>query len=218
VAILKPRNLVAVLLILLSLPLLAIPRIAYSAASLALPGTGELLQGENTRGGILLGIDLLSIYAFVETDQQIDRQRDAYMRHANLFAGVPIGMPNRHYQAIQDYPSSSYYNDIQEMMARNYYLIYNYDPESYADYMARNTYLGDETWNWQNDAAWNEYKNQRKRHQRTKMSHNLALGMMLFNRALSALDSAILSGKNAGTVYLAPTPDQGAMLHYQLNF
>jgi len=209
--------LLALLLCSLSV-LMGIPRVAYSAASLALPGSGELLLGQNTRGSTLLGIDLVTIYAFFATGKEIDRQRDNYMRYANLYAGVPLGMPQNHYQAIQDYPSSDYYNDIQTMMARNYYLIYTYDPAAYEDYLARNTYKGNEAWEWTSDAAWQEYQNQRTRHQRTKMSHSLALGIMLFNRAFSALDSAILSGKKHGTVYLTPLGEQGAMLNYTIDF
>jgi len=60
----------------------------------------------------------------------------------------------------------------------------------------------------------------RARHQRTKMSHNLALGIMLLNRAVSAIDSTILSGKmnKHGTVYFSPSGNEGLMLNYQLDF
>ncbi len=205
-------------MLLIAFPLSGIPRITYSAASLLLPGTGELILGNNTRGAFLLTTDLLSIYAYASTGTQIDQQRENYMTYAFQYAGVPVGMPQNHYQAIQDYPSSSYYNDIQEMMARNYFLIYNYDPAGFEDYLNRNTYQGEEQWDWVSDTAWQEYKNQRIRNQRTKMSHNLALGIMLFNRAFSAIDSAILSGKKHGTVYLSPLGTEGAMLNYRLDF
>jgi len=200
------------------IPLLALPRIAYPAASVLLPGSGELLMGEYTRGGTLLAIDMLSIYAFVSTDKEIERQRDSYMSFASAYAGVPYGMPRNHYQAVQDFVSSDYYNDIQEMMARNYYLIYNYVPEAYLDYIERNTYTGDEAWNWGNEASWQEYKNMRLRHQRTKMSHNFALGIMLLNRAVSAIDSALLSRKLNGAVYVTPSGLEGAMLNYKIEF
>lgn len=217
-AVLSRRSLLPFLVLLCALPLAAVPRITYSAASLLVPGSGEILLGSHTRGGILLGTDLLSIYAFAATSKQIDRERSNYMQYALQYAGVPLDMPQSHYQAIQDYPSSAYYNDIQEMMARNYFLIYNYDPEGFADYLSRNTYQGSEEWNWQTEAAWKEYKNQRIRHQRTKMSHNLALGIMLFNRAFSAIDSALLAGKKHGTLYLSPLGTEGAMLNYRIDF
>lgn len=165
-----------------------------------------------------MGIDMLSIYAFAATNKEIDLQRKSYMQYAFVYADVPLDMPLSQYQAIQDYPSSQYFNDIQEMMARNYYLIYNYDPAAYADYMARNTYTGAEEWNWQSEAHWQEYKDMRTRHQRTKMSHNFALGIMLLNRAISVIDTALLSRKGVGTVYAAPSGMDGVMLNYQVNF
>ncbi|HNV92480.1 MAG TPA: hypothetical protein P5518_01615 [Candidatus Cloacimonas sp.] len=201
-----------------SIPLLALPKIVYPVSSLILPGSGELLLGHNTRGATLLGADLVNLYAFYATDKEIDLQKENYMKFAELYAGVPYGMPKQHYQAVQNYPSSSYYNNIQDMMARNYYLIYNYDPQSYTDYIAANTYQGDEEWNWQSEDKWNQYKAIRKRHQKAKMNNQLCLGLLLLNRCLSVIDSSILSKKEMGNVYLSPLSNEGAMLHYQIDF
>jgi len=214
----RKYTLLLLIVLLGAMPLLALPKIVYPAASVLLPGSGELLLGEYTRGGTLMAIDLLSVHGFVDTNKEIDRQRESYMSFASMYAGVPYGMPTNHYQAVQDFISSDYYNDIQEMMARNYYLIYNYDPASYADYLERNTFTGDEAWNWGNEANWKEYKNMRLRHQRTKMSHNFALGIMLFNRAVSAIDSALLSRRLNGAVYVTPSGLEGAMLNYKIEF
>jgi len=203
-----------------SFALQALPRIAYTGASLVLPGSGEMMMGHTTRGAALMGIDLLSIYAFVTTQQEISRQIDNYMKYAEVYANVPYGMPRNHYQAIQEFPSSDYYNELQEMVLRNYYLIYTYDPERFAEFMDLYMFQGDEEWYWQSDQHWTDYKNMRARHQRTKMSHNLALGIMLLNRAVSAIDSTILSGKlnKHGTVYFSPSGNEGLMLNYQLDF
>ena len=190
----------------------------YPVSSLILPGTGELLLGHNTRGATLMSVDLINIYAFIATDREIEMQKKNYMKFAELYAGVPYGMPDEHYQAVQNYPNSDYYNDIQEMMARNYYLIYNYDPESFAEYISANTYQGNEEWSWQSEEKWEEYKHLRKRHQKTKMNNQLALGLMLLNRGISIIDSSILSKKKHGEFYLAPLPANGAMLNYQIEF
>jgi hypothetical protein len=208
------------LLMLGSIYLQALPRIAYTGASLVLPGSGEMLMGHTTRGATLLGIDLVTIYAFVATQNEIDRQIESYMKYAEVYAGVPYGMNRNHYQAIQEFPSSDYYNELQEMVLRNYYMIYTHDPETFAELKDEYLFLGDEEWEWQSEQHWTDYKNMRERHQRTKMSHNLALGILLLNRAVSAIDSTILSGKlnNHGTVYFSPSGTEGLMLNYQLDF
>lgn len=216
---LKRKTCFIILLLLWGIiPLLALPKFVYPVSSLILPGTGELLLGHNTRGATLMGVDLINIYAFIATDREIEMQKKNFMKFAELYAGVPYGMPDEHYQAVQNYPNSDYYNDIQEMMARNYYLIYNYDPESFAEYISANTYQGNEEWSWQSEEKWEEYKHLRKRHQKTKMNNQLALGLMLLNRGISIIDSSILSKKKHGELYLAPLPANGAMLNYQIEF
>ena len=208
------------LVLLIGIPLAATPRIAYVGASLILPGSGELLMDHTTRGATLMGIDLISIYAFFSTQREIDLQRQNYMRFAEVYAGVPYGKPRNHYQDIQEFPSSDYYNEIQELILRNYYLISEFNPEAYNQAMSELIYYGDDTWNWQSDKKWQEYKDMRTRHQRTKMSHNLALGVMLLNRTVSAIDSAILSGKinRYGTLYFSPSETNGLMVNYQIDF
>ncbi len=167
-----------------------------------------------------MGIDLISIYAFFATQREIDLQRTNYMHFAEVYAGVPYGKPRNHYQDIQEFPSSDYYNEIQEMILRNYYLISEYNPEAYNQAMNELIYSGEDTWNWQSDKKWQEYKDMRTRHQRTKMSHNLALGVMLLNRTVSAIDSALLSGKinKYGTLYFSPSQTDGLMVNYQIDF
>lgn len=168
----------------------------------------------------MLGIDIMSVYAFLETNKEVDRQINNYMHYAETYADVPYGMPKEQYQAVQDYISSDFFNDRQEMMARNYFLITYYEPEAYEEYMAANTYNGIETWSWDSEANWNEYISMRTRVQHTKMSHNLVLGIMLLNRTISAIDTALLSRKDdrGGTVYFSPSGTVGLMLNYQLNF
>lgn len=179
-----------------------------------------MLLGRETRAGTLMTVDMLAIYAFFATNKEIDHQQDKYMNYAHEIAGVPFNMPGNHYQAIQDYISSDYYNDVITMMGRNYYLISNYDPDGYAQYISENIYTGDEQWNWQSDANWNTYKKMRKRVQKTKMSHSLSLGIMLLNRVTSAIDSAILSGRSEREVfmYFTKAGDPGIMLNLSHNF
>ena len=51
-----------------------------------------------------------------------------------------------------------------------------------------------------------------------KMNNQLCLGLLLLNRCLSVIDSSILSKKEMGNVYLSPLSNEGAMLHYQIDF
>jgi len=214
------RWLLITLILVACAPLLALPRILYPASSMVLPGSGEIMLGRTTKGGTMMAIDILSLYALLATNQAIDLQKKQYMNFAERYAGVPYGMSDNHYQDVQDYISSDYYNDIIRMMARNYYLIANYSPEDYEAYVAENSFAGDEQWSWDSDDHWQQYKHMRKSNQKRKMSHNLALGIMLLNRAVSTIDATLLTrpSRHNGQVYFTPSGDTGLMLNYGFNF
>jgi hypothetical protein len=191
-------------------------RLTFIGMSALVPGSGEIALGNTNRGIALLASDIVATYSFFKTSHDMDLQKDAYKNYALHYAGVPTDMPQNHYQAIQDYISSEEFNDFQDMMARNYFVIYLNDIQSYIEYMEANTYTGDETWKWQSAMHWDTYKDMRKRHQRIKINHTLALGVMLLNRAISVVDTAILSKDMH--LYASPNGLDGMMLNYEMRF
>jgi hypothetical protein len=137
----------------------ALPRIAYLGMSAVLPGSGELLLGRNTRGAILMGSDIIAISSLLATGRQVENLTNSFKQYANVYAGVPFSENDRYYQHIQQYFSSDEFNQFQEMMARNYYLIYQYEPELFEEYIIANTYNADEAWQWQSTEHHRHYKN-----------------------------------------------------------
>jgi hypothetical protein len=47
---------------------------------------------------------------------------------------------------------------------------------AYTEYIAANTYQGNEEWNWQSEEKWQEYKHIRKRYQTVKNEQSAYLG------------------------------------------
>ncbi len=205
-----------ILALLMSTGLPAQSRLAYVGMSALLPGSGELALGKTNRGLALLASEIVAGYSFFKTNQDMNLQRDAYKNYALHYGGVPRQMPQEHYQVIQEYISSEEFNDFQDMMARNYFIIYHNDEQAYLAYMEANTYTGDESWEWQSPMHWKTYKDMRRKHQKTKINHNLALGVMLLNRAISMIDTAIMS-KNTH-LYAVPSGLDGMMLNCELRF
>ncbi|MDZ4121134.1 MAG: hypothetical protein U1C33_01840, partial [Candidatus Cloacimonadaceae bacterium] len=190
------KILTSVLLLVFCVGLAAQNKIAYVAASSIFPGSGEILMGKETRGAVLLGIDILSIAGFVNSSNQMDKLSKSYKQYAHSYAGVGFGNSDQYYQRIQNYISSDEFNTLQEMLARNYYLIYNYDPESFAAYMEANTYTGDETWQWDSTQHWKQYKSLRRDHQKAKMNNNLLLGVLILNRVVSVIDVLFINSSD----------------------
>ena len=210
------KYLLPLALCLTAAPLWAQPKLAYIASSALLPGTGELALGKTNRGTALLASELLALSAYVKTASDMDQQKDSYKRYAQHYAGVDAAMPLSHYQVVQDYFSSDDFNKFQDMMARNYFVIYHNDVQAYLDYMNANTYQGQEAWQWQSQMHWESYQDMRKKHQKTKINHTLALGIMLLNRAISVVDVAILNAD--GGFQARPSGPDGVLLGYELHF
>lgn len=199
-----------------SLSLAAQPKLAYIGMSALVPGSGEIARGYSSRGAVLLASDLLALSAYFKTGSVIKEQERAFMDYARHYAANDPLYPRLYYQAMQNYFSSDEYNKYQEMLARNYFLIYNNDPEGYAAYMASHQFSEAESWKWESQKHWETYKNLRRKHQKNQINQTLALGIMLFNRAVSVLDNAIL--KSPGQLQAAPFGKDGLSLGYEINF
>ncbi|MFA7542866.1 MAG: hypothetical protein WCY84_00695 [Candidatus Cloacimonadaceae bacterium] len=204
------------LLICLSLPLAAESKLVYMGMSALLPGSGELARGYSSRGVLLLASDLLAISAYLKTGSVIKEQERTFQDYALHYAVNDPLYPKPYYQAMQNYYSSDEYNEFQEMLARNYFLIYNNDPEGYEAYMATHYFSEEESWRWESQKHWEAYKNLRRKHQKSQINHTMALGIMLFNRAVSVLDNAILKGP--GQLQATPFGKDGISLGYEINF
>lgn len=212
----KGLKLIVLLLMLSAGGLWGQSRMAFIGMSALVPGSAEIAMGKTNRGVALLLSDVLATYSFFKTDKDMDLKKAAYKQYAQSYAGVPLGMPQSQYQVIQDYISSEQFNDFQDLMARNYFVIYHNDVQAYIDYMEANTYTGEESWQWESSRHWETYRNMRNQHQRIMINHNLALGVMLLNRAISVIDTAILS-KNIN-LYARPHGVDGLMLNYEMRF
>ena len=208
------------LLILSIVPLAALPKLSYSAAFAILPGTGELALGKTTRGAIMLSTDILVWSSFFALEKEKDNLTDTYKQYAVVYAGAKSGMPESYYQNLQNYISSDDFNRYEELFARNYYLIYAYNPEGYEEYILANTYSDEESWSWQNQTYQDHYKKLRRRTQKAKIYQNLSIGALVLNRVVSVIDVSLINKKTNRplSIYFTPTSNNGLMFNVQLEY
>lgn len=224
----KYRLSLFLLLASLVIPLSGLPKIAHVGMSAVLPGSGQISLGKVNRGAVMLTADLLSISLMLQSSADIRSLQRTYTDLARVYAGVETAPDDRFWQDMQNYRSSKEFNQRQEMLARNYYLLYltPNDEYSYSDYiqmyqeyLAANTYGEDESWAWENDIEWRKYRNTRGDYQETKLLKNLYIGLMIFNRLLSVIDVAFINPPGeAQRLYLTPSGETGLMLNYQMGF
>lgn len=218
------RKILIAALLLLSLSSgFALPKIACAGLSAILPGSGEIALGKYNRATIMISTDLIAWTAFLDTKRDISNLRDTYKIYAQLKAGASLAGDDNYFQNLQNYLSSTEFNEYHEMMARNYYMIYMpdgiIDQASYDAYIAENTYADSLAWAWKNTADQKKYRSIRSDYQAARLNHNLSLGILILNRAISLIDVAFIKPEGRPqALYFSPAEDAGLMLNYRLDF
>lgn len=168
------------------------PRGRAILASMALPGTGQMILGSARRGEALLWLDgtlwaLWSGFSWYGSAREHD---------ARLFAGREAGADltvreSRYYRALEQYDNADEYNEGVRADARD---IYPDDPERQLAYYSSQGYFGAKTWNWSSDSSRYDYWRTRKSGRTAALNAQFVVGAMLLNRLASVVDCAFFAG------------------------
>ena len=194
----------------------------YSAL---VPGLGEMHSQNYTKGAIFLATETAIIFSYFRLQSELDWARNSYKQYAFSVAGVPTNMDDEYYQRIQNYMSSEIYNDDIIRDARNYFLIYNTDPEGYEAYLEENLISEEDAWDWDNNDQWISYINLRLKKQDYEIYTNFAFAAAILNRIISIIDSAVearkfkRSGQYLGKLSVDPDWNKkGIKINYEYRF
>ncbi len=162
-------------------------------ASIALPGTGQMMLGSARRGEALLWLDgtlwaLWSGFSWFSSAREND---------ARLYAGIEAGADlstreARYYRALEQYDNSDQYNEIVRSDARD---IYPDDPERQHAYYQSQGYFGAKAWNWSSDSARFRYWGTRRSGREAALNAQFAVGALVLNRLASLVDCAFFAGR-----------------------
>ena len=173
------------------------PRGRAILASMALPGTGQMMLGSAKRGEALLWLDgtlwaLWSGFSWYSSA----REHDARL-YAGREAGADLAVKESHYyRALEQYDNSDQYNEGVRSDARD---IYPDDPERQHAYYESQGYFGSEVWNWSSDSARFRYWRTRRAGRDAAMNAQFAVGALLLNRLASIVDCALFAGRAGST-------------------
>ena len=173
------------------------PRGRAILASMALPGTGQMMLGSAKRGEALLWLDgtlwaLWSGFSWYSSA----REHDARL-YAGREAGADLAVKESHYyRALEQYDNSDQYNEGVRSDARD---IYPDDPERQHAYYKSQSYFGSEVWNWSSDSARFRYWRTRRAGRDAAMNAQFAVGALLLNRLASIVDCALFAGRAGST-------------------
>ena len=174
-------------------------------ASLLLPGTGELIRGYNLKGELFLWADGMAITGAAGFGWDALNKRSASANMAVMYADANASNRSRDYLgAMETFVSSDAYNLDVAREARSFY------PDDFAaqqEYIVRNSFTGEDAWEWSSDSLWDEYISQRTLMRKASQVSTAFMGIMLLTRVASVMDVAFFSPIGEGRLGLLPLYD-----------
>lgn len=173
--------------------------------SAVLPGSGQMILGTRVRGELMLGSELV-LWSVWGTASWTAAARD---KDARLIAAARAGANSdvtdpRYYRALELYDNSDEFNENVRREAR---ARYPDDPDAQRSYYLANGYFGDAAWDWSPDSVRvRDYWPKRKASRTAAMTAGFAVGGLLLNRLVSALDCALFIQPGDGERRLGVTP------------
>jgi hypothetical protein len=169
------------------------PRGGAILASMALPGTGQMMLGSAKRGEALLWLDggLWALWTGFSWYSSA-REHDARLL-AGREAGADLARKEpRYFKAMERYDNADQYNEGVRADARD---MYPDDPQRQHDYYQSQGYFGAQAWNWSSDSARFDYWGTRKSGRTAALRAQFAAGALLLNRLASVVDCAFFAGR-----------------------
>lgn len=173
------------------------PRGSAMLASMALPGTGQMILGSAKRGEAVLWLD----GALWATWSGFSWASSAREHDARLFAGHEAGADltvreSRYYKALEQYDNADEYNEGVRADARD---AYPDDPEQQHAYYLSHGYFASQAWNWSSDSARFRYYRTRRSGRNAALNAQFVVGALLLNRLVSMVDCALFARRDRST-------------------
>ena len=177
--------------------------------SVVLPGWGQHHLGHHTLGNIFLGLEIATWAGVGISYLEGVFNRDDYVSLALEEAGISTrGRSNDFLEDVGDFLSSGEYNDYIRRLARYYYPD---DPDRQREYYEDHARYGSEGWNWSSESYMLQF---RDLHRASRLWFRRSLYIAAFslvNRAISAVDAALLSDTRTGLYTSLEFPNSGDM-------
>jgi len=153
--------------------------------SLLLPGAGHYYLGENGRGEVFTGAEIVSWAGIAAFQIYGNWKEDDYVRFAEEHAGVSSGGKDEDfYKNLTFYDSREDYNTAGRIIDPGdpYY------PNTRAYY-----------WQWDSDESQSHYRDIRNQSETAFRNRDFMIGLAVFNRIIAGIDAFRLARKIANT-------------------
>lgn len=161
--------------------------------SLLVPGLGQYKLGDGRMAAVFAGVEGASLASYITFRRQVALRRDSQELYARIHARVDIqGKAAGYDRDVGSYISSDEFNrNVVLFTAEN---IFANAPDSVRvglvkQFVATNSYSGDSAWRWDVNDSRVQYLRILKSGLNANRNGNYALGLVVANHLLSAVDA-----------------------------
>ena len=156
-------------------------RLAAGALSLALPGAGQLYNGQTVKARVYGVAELAVWLGYYVFETQADGYAEDYREYSNIYAGVSGDHTERYWRTIGRYMDSDAYNTGLLIEAR-------------ATGETPNLIAPEDAWFWRSETHLSNYQSLRADTNRAKERRDFTVLFAIINRAVAVYDAV----RNAG--------------------
>ncbi len=158
--------------------------------SALLPGLGEYYARNTDNAIIMGGTETLIWLSYYKIGREIDWAERDYIKFVHYYAGIEADDLSEEYlQDIQDFYSSDKYNSELKAYAR-YLYDGNVTSDEYKNYVEKNGYYNQYSWQWDTIDNWNSYQELRQKKRELEIISKFTIGAAIINRVVSIIDAA----------------------------
>lgn len=173
--------------------------------SVALPGWGQHYLGHGARGNVFLGVEAATWVGLGVSLLEGAAATDDYEALALREAGIDAsGLDDSMLDDVADFGSTTEYDDYVRRLARYYYPD---DPEAQQRYFDANSWHGWDTWSWSSDDERERFEDSLRESREWYRVALYAGAFAVVNRAVSAIDAALIGEEEPVLYSSLATPD-----------
>ena len=156
--------------------------------SAIIPGTGQIYNGQNSKGYIFLGIEAAIWTAYFVFDSQGDSEMESAEEWAGIYAGTSGDHENSYWQNVGHHMDSDEYNESRLREARAL--------EESPSGLVGST----DAWQWVNEDRKDSYSRIRADGNSAYDRRDFMILFAVVNRAVSVVDAVLNAGKDDGVL------------------
>lgn len=161
-------------------------------SSFILPGSGDWLQGDKTRGLCFMATEAAIWLTYFDSKTREDKKDRISRNFAAFYASCNLSNEDDDYfDAMEDFMTNIDYNEVIEERARRMYPdtldaeVMQDRIESRRQYIEANSYTGSDAWDWRSGELKDDYRDIRRDKRKLSQRATNMVGLAVANRVVS---------------------------------